>query len=803
MSDLQQSYSGNEELTEETINYRAIFNSIMDHWWWYVVSLVCCSLVAFFYIKSSTPIYSVSNTIMIMDEKRGGGSMLGDAKMLESLGVYSSQNSIDNEVIVLQSRDLIAHTLIDAQQYVLYHVEGLFRDTELYRTSPINARMLSATLNEMNNPLHLEITTPQKDRWLVTYPYTREDLSLLKDTLIKTLPATIYTAKGTVELYSNETGTQIGQSKLKIDIVPPKLLALSIKSNLSVMPASKTTSIASLNLQTTNKRKGVDFLNTLIDVYNRDANNDKNQVALRTDEFIKSRLMVVTGELSETESSMEAFKKATGMISPENNAQMSLTESAEYQKKCIENETQINLVNYLKDYVHNPNHTGMPIPANVGLTDLPLSALISEYNAKLIKYNQLKKNSLENNPVIVRLYESMRDNFKTIKKQVNSVVTGLRITKSDLKRQQVKYQNIVHETPGIERALTDITRQQEIKSSLYLLLLRKREENSINMAAQSDIAKVIDPAMAKSGPIAPKKKMIALITLFFAFVIPSGFLYLMYLLQNTIRTQEDIDKHTKLPLLGLIPHNPQALENRDSSISIGGHQNTRHDEAFRRVRTNIRFILKPNVDKVIAVTSTTSGEGKTYVAANLAISLAMLEKKVIVVGADLRKPRIAKALGLTSKPHTGMSILLSNPSYSVMDCIVKVDKLDYPIDLLPSGPVPPNAAELLHNARLDQILQELREKYDYIILDTAPVALVSDTSILSRIADMTCYVIRAGKAHRQDLKFAEMLNNKMRLPRVSIVLNDADTRKRGYGYGHYGYGETMYSYAYEEENKKK
>ena len=186
--------------------------------------------------------------------------MLGDAKMLESLGVYSSQNSIDNEVIVLQSRDLIAHTLIDAQQYVLYHVEGLFRDTELYRTSPINARMLSATLNEMNNPLHLEITTPQKDRWLVTYPYTREDLSLLKDTLIKTLPTTIYTAKGTVELYSNETGTQIGQSKLKIDIVPPKLLALSIKSNLSVMPASKTTSIASLNLQTTNKRKGVDFL---------------------------------------------------------------------------------------------------------------------------------------------------------------------------------------------------------------------------------------------------------------------------------------------------------------------------------------------------------------------------------------------------------------------------------------------------------------------------------------------------------------------------------------------------------------
>ncbi len=802
MSDLQQSYSGNEELTEETINYRAIFNSVMDHWWWYILSLACCCVVAFFYIKSATPIYSVSNTIMIMDEKRGGGSMLGDAKMLESLGVYSNQNTIDNEVIVLQSRDLITSTLVDAQQYVLYHVEGLFRDTELYRNSPIEARMLSATLNEMTEPLHLEMLEQTKDQWLVTYPYTTEDLALLKDTLIKKLPATVFTAKGAVELSKNTQGVQTGAYKLKVDIYPPKLLALTVKSNLSVMPASKTTSIASLALQTTNKRKGIDFLNTLIDVYNRDANNDKIQVAHRTDEFIKSRLMVVTGELSETESSIEAFKKSTGMISPENNAQMSLTESAEYQKKCIENETQINLVNYLKNYVNNPNNSGKPIPANVGLADLPLTALISEYNAKLMEYNQLKKNSLENNPVIIRLYDSMRDNFKTIVKQINSVMTGLRISKSDLERQQVKYQSIVHETPGIERVLTDITRQQEIKSSLYLLLLRKREENSINMAAQSDIAKVIDPAMAHKFPVAPKKKMIALITLFFALAIPSGLIYLVYLLRNTIRTQEDIDKNTKLPLLGLIPHNPQVLDSRDSSITVAGNKNTHHDESFRRVRTNIRFVLRPNIDKVIAVTSTTSGEGKTYVATNLAISLAILEKKVLIIGADLRKPRVSKALGhKEDKTQIGLSSLLADPSYKLDDCIVKVNDIDYPIDLLPAGSIPPNAAELLHSARLDQIIQELRDKYDYIILDTAPMALVSDTSIMARVVDMTCYVVRAGKAHRQDLKFAEMLNATMRLPRISLVLNDADTRRRGYGYGHYGYGETMYGYSYGNNSK--
>lgn len=791
----------NQENTEEKIDYIAILNAVLEKWYWYVLSGIICLAIAVFYLLSATQYWGVESTILIKDKTKGGG--LSDTAMLESLGVMNNVNNIDNEIIILGSRSLIAQTLIDTKQYVIYQQDNFFRDKELYRQSPIVADMEPYQLKTLGGAIQLRLEEEENGGWNVTYPSDSTDINKTAVIRIDSLPAVVHTVRGRIYLAKNKNQSVDLEGKdLLITIISPSIYAKNYRNAVNIMPASKTTSIANISLVTTHPRKGVDFVNKLIDEYNLDANKDKNQVAVKTENFIKERLNIISKELSESEDKLEEFKtKNGGMVSlGEGFAQTVYSEGSDFQKQSIENMTQISLIDYLEDYLRDPRNDKQLVPTNVGLQQSPLTGAINTYNQTLLEYDRLLQNSSKQNPVIKRLTNTIDGLKKSMFTTINSVRAGLKITQKDIDKQLDKFNTKIKEVPTKEHDMLELTRQQRIKNGLYLLLLQKMEQNSINIAAQADNAKTVDSAMATFYPVTPKKKIVLLIALFLAVLIPSAIIYVIHLLKYQIESIKDITDNSSLPTLGDIPSHKDFKEKRTNSIAVLEGENSMMAEAFRKIRTSLLFTLTPPDEKVIIVTSTTSGEGKTFISSNLAISLALQGKKVIAVGLDLRKPRLARSFNHNENVE-GTSKFLIDPRTEINSLIIPIANVSNNLDIIPGGAIPPNPAELLTHDSLDKLIIELRKRYDYVILDCAPAALVSDTQIISRVADATVYVTRANVTSKNDLKFIEDLVRNKRLPNISLVLNGTDIKRKRYGYG-YGYGNGYgYGYGYQSDKK--
>ena len=552
---------------------------------------------------------------------------------------------------------------------------------------------------------------------------------------------------------------------------------------MTIEPTSKTTSVAVISLKNSNVQRGKDFINKLLEMYNINTNNDKNEVAQKTAEFINERIGIISKELGSTEKDLESFKRGAGITDLTSDAQIALTGSAEYEKKRVENQTQINLLQDLQKYMQSEGYE--VLPSNIGLQDLNLAAAINRYNEVLVERKRLLRTSTENNPTIINLDTSIHAMKENVQVSLDRVLRGLFITKADLDREANRYSRRISEAPGQEREFVSIARQQEIKAGLYLMLLQKREENAITLAATANNAKIIDDAIADD---APKGRMIYLIALVLGVGIPVGVIYLLDLTKFKIEGRSDVEKLTSIPIVGDIP----LTDEKQGAIAVFENQNNLMSETFRNIRTNLQFMLE-NDKKVILVTSTVSGEGKSFISANLAISLSLLGKKVIIVGLDIRKPGLNKVFNIPRK-EVGITQYLANPEKNLMD-LVQPSDVSKNLYILPGGTVPPNPTELLARDGLDKAIETLKKSFDYVILDTAPVGMVTDTLLIGRVADLSVYVCRADYTHKNEYTLINELAENNKLPKLCTVINGLDLKRRKYGY-YYGYGKYGKYYGY-------
>ena len=536
-------------------------------------------------------------------------------------------------------------------------------------------------------------------------------------------------------------------------------------------------------------QRGQDFINQLLEMYNRNTNNDKNEIAQKTAEFIDERISIISKELGSTEADLETFKRDAGITDLSSEAQIALAGNAEYEKKSVENRTQISLVNDLRKYLRGNEYE--VLPSNVGLQDAALIGAIERYNEMLVERKRLLRTSTENNPAIVNLDTSIRAMKANVQATLEGTLQGLMITKSNLDREASRYSRRISNAPGQERAYVSIARQQEIKAGLYLMLLQKREENAIALAATANNAKIIDEAIADDTPVSPKGKMIYLIALVLGIGIPVGIIYLIDLTKFKIEGRADVEKLTTVPVVGDIPLTDEKND-KNGSIAVFENKNNLMSEVFRNVRTNLQFMLN-NDQKVILVTSTVSGEGKSFVSANLAISLSLLGKKVVIVGLDIRKPGLNKVFQLSNR-EKGITQYLSNPETDLME-LVQPSDINKNLYILLGGTVPPNPTELLARNGLDKAIETLKKHFDYVIMDTAPIGMVTDTLLIGRVADLSVYVCRADYTHKAEYTLINELSIEKKLPNLCTVINGVDLKKRKYGY-YYGYGKYGKHYGY-------
>ena len=776
--------------SEEQFNIQEILFRCLVHWPWFVFSVIVCIACAWGYLRLTTPVYNTSATVLIKDDKKGSGaSMSSELERMGLDGFVSSSNNVDNEIEVLRSKSLAREVVNHLGLFVTYKDEDEFPSRELYRTSPVVVSLTPQEADKLPHPMEVSMTLQPTGAMDVQITIGEKEYRKQ----FEKLPAVFPTDEGTIAFFANndtlssfrpENVTK--ERHITAFINRPFSVAKGYANSLSITPTSKMTSVVVISLKNSNTRRGKDFINKLLEMYNVNANNDKNEVAQKTAEFINERIGIISKELGSTEQDLENFKRSVGITDLSSEAQIALTGNAEYEKKRVENQTQINLVMDLQRYMQGNEYE--VLPSNIGLQDAASAGAIDRYNEMLVERKRLLRTSTENNPTIINLDTSIRAMRSNVQATLDATLKGLQITKEDLAREASRYSRRISDAPTQERQFVSIARQQEIKAGLYLMLLQKREENAITLAATANNAKIIDEALADNNPVFPKKMMVYLAALLLGIGLPVGVIYLIGLTKFKIEGRVDVEKLTSLPVIGDIP----LADEKSGSIAVFENQNNLMSETFRNVRTNLQFILE-NGKNVILVTSTISGEGKSFVSSNLAISLSLLGKKVVIVGLDIRKPGLNKVFNLSRKEH-GITQFLTNPTVDLMD-LVQPSDINKNLFILPGGAVSPNPTELLARDGLEKAIETLKASFDYVILDTAPVGMVTDTLLIGRTADLSVYVCRADYTRKAEFTLINELSENNKLPNLCIAINGLDLQKKKYGY-YYGYGKYGKYYGY-------
>ena len=785
-----------QESKEENIDFKELLFKYLIHWPWFVGAVVACLIAAWVYLYMSTPVYNISATVLIKDDKKGGSAgMLSGLESLGLDGMVSSSQNIDNEIEVLRSKTIVKEVVEDLGLYISYTDEDEFPSRNMYKTSPVQVSLTPQEADLLEEPMIVEMALQPQGSMDVNVKIAGNKYQKH----FEKLPAVFPTDKGTLAFFltpdsvlsskrtlEETTDSEKTTRNITATINKPLAVAKWCCKNMTIEPTSKTTSVAVISLKNSNVERGKDFINKLLEMYNINTNNDKNEVAQKTAEFINERISIISKELGSTEKDLESFKRGAGITDLTSDAQIALTGSAEYEKKRVENQTQINLLQDLQKYMQNEAYE--VLPSNIGLQDVNLAAAINRYNEVLVERKRLLRTSTENNPTIINLDTSISAMKENVQVSLDRVLRGLFITKADLDREASRYSRRISEAPGQEREFVSIARQQEIKAGLYLMLLQKREENAITLAATANNAKIIDDAIADDAPVSPRSKITYLIALILGVGIPVGVIYLLELTKFKIEGRADVEKLTSAPIVGDIP----LTDEKQGAIAVFENQNNLMSETFRNVRTNLQFMLG-NDKKVILVTSTVSGEGKSFISGNLAISLSLLGKKVVIVGLDIRKPGLNKVFNI-SKREQGITQYLANPEKNLMD-LVQLSDVSKNLYILPGGTVPPNPTELLARDGLDKAIETLKKNFDYVILDTAPVGMVTDTLLIGRVADLSVYVCRADYTRKNEYTLINELIDGNKLPNLCTVINGLDLKKRKYGY-YYGYGKYGKYYGY-------
>ena len=783
-----------EQLEQEensTFNFQTIYKTVVLNWYWFVLSLIIFLGCAYIYLRYTTPTYQVQTKLLVKDDDGKSNNMgsLANASAT-TLGLISNSNGIDNEIEILQSHTLAAQVARDLNLNVEYRKKGRVKNIILYKNQPVTVSIDSGHAENLNQPFQLTITREGNGYQVDgTYCVPVDEQSFEGPFSISrkftSLPASFATRAGTITLNTNGTNVLADGEIEMVTIVSPTMAANQFVGELSVSQTSKTTTIAQLSVVDPVPERAIDFLNQLAIDYNRQANDDKNQIALRTEKFINTRLEKINSELGQTEGQLQDFKQRNNMVELKTNATAAVSNQDESYKKLRDMDTQVELLHSIQDFMNDRGNHYQVIPSNVGLTDQSSTSLINKYNELVLERNRLLRSASANSPVVEPITDQINDLNHNIREAIRQALQALEIQRGALESMTQKYDTQVAETPQQERILTQIGRQQEVKSGLYLMLLQKREENSISLAATADKGKLIDKPQFV-GKVSPKSSVIGLVGLILGLGVPALILFLINFFRYKIEGHDDVAKLTKLPIIADVAVASNSAKTK-ADIVVHANENNQMDEIFRSIRTNLQFMLKEG-QKIIMFTSYTSGEGKTFNCANTAVSFALLGKKVIMVGLDVRKPRIAELFEIQDHHHGITQLLVKdNPTTEEIKSQIVPSGINENLDLLMAGPIPPNPTELISRNSLEVIFKHLQENYDYILIDTAPVGLVTDTIQIARIADVTCFVCRADFTPKSSFDLINSMAEQKKLPNIAIVINGIDMSKRKYGY-YYGYG---------------
>lgn len=771
---------------EKTSNLKDFLKPYMIKWKWFIISVLVCLVLAFFYIKRSTPVYNIKTTVLIKDAKSGSSSI--ESGLLQSLGGFGgmNNNSVENEIEVLRSKKIMTAVVDNNSLQAPVFSKGTFRTRELYRnSSPILVHVVNEKKGSKfpKKPLSFVLN---KNTISISSPELKNTITAQYNSLVSLPYANIFIRKNPDFEPPKKEDDPLGD--IEVRVIPYDRAVSMFQKMLDVKLVNKDATVLSLAINYPQPGKAVDILNSLVVEYNQDAIDDKNNDSKKSMDFIEERINIISRDLGDVESSLKNFKTENNISDLGTETKINLQASADAKVQEMEIDTEQELTRALMSYVNKQGNYQV-IPTNVGLGKSEATQAIQSYNELVLERNRLLENATVNNPLVKDVSAQIDGMKSSIMQTLAKNITYLDISRGNLKTEQDIAKSNISRIPRIEQLFRGIERQLHIKENLYLLLLQKREETAIALALTAPKARVLDKAYSSDEPVAPRKTVIWALSFLMGLGIPFGMIYLKQMFDDKIHSKHDIEDLSPIPVVAEIPK----IEGGKNDL-VAKNDMSPMAEAFRILITNMNYMLpKKEGGKVIYVTSSVKGEGKTFISINLALTLASASRKTIIIGSDVRNPQLQR-YDESKRGARGLSEYLYDSDLQVND-VVNQSVMNAHCDIIYSGSIPPNPTDLLTNGRFSQLLGELREMYDYIIVDTAPLMLVTDTFLITEFADATLYVTRSEYTQKDFLKFINNSAEAEKILNVGLIINDVKKSNFGYGntYG-YGYGSSEKSF---------
>lgn len=756
----------------QDFDLKAEINKYLVHWKWFVLSAFLVFSIAFIKLRYTKPVYGASTKILMKDTKKGG--RLSEAAAFSDLGINSGTRNVDDEIEIMKSRTISEAVVEKLNFNISIIAKGKVLDVELFdKEAPVEIHFINQTADFYEKSMQFDFVENASG----TFSLSSAD-HLIDAKQHFRYGQRIKTQYGDLIITKVNSGKQSTVGALSIIVSPLKAVASSYRGRLTIEPITKGSNVIVLNIADAVEKKAELFLDCLVKTYNEKAVSDKEFISKNTSVFVANRLKLISEELVDVEKNVEQFKVSNKLTNLESESELYVTGSNEFNRKAIDVQVQLNVLNSVVEYVKKSTNENL-LPANLfSDVDGDASTLIGSYNDLILERNRMLKSATASNPTVMKLDEQLASLKSTLLSSLDKSQSILKIQKRNIEQNENLFNSKIQKMPSQERQFRDIERQQKVKEELYLYLLQKREETALALSSTEPNAKVIDAALS-TGAVSINPRVIYLGALLLGLLIPVGIIFLIDFLDTKIKSRLDLQGRTQIPFIGDVP------TSEDASTIMQAESRSSSAEALRIIRTNLEFMVSrvpEGIAKTIFLTSTFPKEGKTFVSVNLAATFALSGKKVLLVGMDIRNPRLDDYLTL---PDRGFTNYLSSKDLSLDDLIIKQKGYE-DFHILPAGVIPPNPAELLMSKKVDSFFETIKQQYDYIIVDTAPVSLVTDTLLIAKHADTFIYVARANFLEKRMLDIPNGLYRDQKLPNMCMLLNDTDSTK-GYGYG-YGYG---------------
>lgn len=771
MNNMSSSKMNQEIEEEETLNLKEIVNKLLDNWIWFILSIFICVLVAFVYAKYTPPSYQINARVLVSDNEKGGGLQKQAGALMDLGGILGSKNSVDNEAEILKTRYLMEEVVREMKLNVVYFQRSNLINRELYE---VPFKVVIVKSNDTIKNTKLLINKVSENLLRISSKKFNKDVKWNELVYVKDV--------GYIKIMPNS-----GRKILDIDYVAEissvdERVAVLMKK-LSVGVSNKQVTIIDLGLTYSLPKKGEDILNTLLSKYTESNLADKNSIADSTYKFIRERLNVIASELGDVENKVESFKQSNRLADMSEQGKLLVQNTGEFSSDLAKAETQVVILTDLENYLKDESKNKRVFPTSLLPQDMVFSGLMNQYNALLIERDKQSLGLTDQSPFIQNIDSQITGLRAGILANIQSTKNTFVVTRDKLQKQLNRAEGQISNVPEIEKNYLKLARNKDIKQELYIFLMQKAEETSISRTSNISIAKIIDPPKAEFKPVSPNKILVYLIGLIIGILIPVVIVFGQDLINTSIKTKEEIVSLTSVPVVGEISHNVS-----NDNLIVANQSRSAISEQFRALRTNLSFYLKSKDEKVILLTSSMSGEGKSFTAINLGNILALAGKRVLLMELDLRKPGLSAKLGV--KNDIGFSNYTISPDIKSSD-IIKPLMIHKNLFIITSGPLPPNPAETLMSDHTATLMQELKKQFDYIIMDAPPIGIITDAQLLSEYADVTLYLVRQKVTQKKQLKIVEELFRSGKMKNLCIVVNDIISKYYGYGYGYGTYGESV------------